>query len=143
MLNNSRLPYGTDKNILGTSDDPVYQTQATGIKQYRFDIPPGKYEVSLHFAELLGGIVKVPPYNLSEDVRKDEIRQRIFNVAINGRKLLDHFNIAKEYGLATPVVKTFTVNVVKDEGISIEFEPVEGEPVLNALQLKKINDDVR
>lgn len=52
--NNARLPYGTDKNILDTEDDPVYQTQQTGIQQYRLDVPPGKYEVRLHFAELLG-----------------------------------------------------------------------------------------
>ncbi|HEX2684673.1 MAG TPA: glycoside hydrolase family 2 TIM barrel-domain containing protein, partial [Ferruginibacter sp.] len=46
---NSRLPYGTDKNIIGTNDDPLYQTQQTGIRQYRLDVPPGTYEVVLHF----------------------------------------------------------------------------------------------
>jgi beta-galactosidase len=140
LQNNTRLPYGTDKNIRGTNDDPVYQTQFTGIQQYRFDILPGKYQVSLHFAELMGGVVRVPPYNLNEDERKEELKQRIFNVSINGDKNLDHFNIAKDYGLAQAVVKTFTVVVTDDQGISIDFEPIEGEPVLNAIQLRKLSE---
>jgi len=45
---NSSLPYGTDKNIAGTNNDPVYQTQQTGIQQYRFDVPAGNYELTLY-----------------------------------------------------------------------------------------------
>lgn len=137
--NNNRLPYGTDKNITGTNDDPIYQTQQTGIQQYRLNVPPGKYEVTLHFAELLGGKVRIPPYNLADDDRTEKIKRRIFNVNINGRSLLRHFNIAEEYGLSKAVTKTATVTIQDSEGIRIDFEPVEGEPVLNALQLKKIH----
>lgn len=136
--NNGRLPYGTDKNIIGTENDPVYQTQQTGIQQYRLDVPPGKYEVLLHFAELLGGKVKIPPYNLSDDERDDKIKRRIFNVKVNGRPLLERFNIAEEFGLAKAVVKSTTVVVNSSESVIINFEPVEGEPVLNALQLRRI-----
>jgi beta-galactosidase len=139
--NNGRLPYGTDKNITGTENDPVYQTQQTGIRQYRLDVPPGKYEVSLHFAELLGGKVKIPPYNLSEDERDDKIKQRIFNVNINGKPVLKQFNIAQDHGLARAVVKSATITVNGSESVIIEFEPVEGEPVLNALQLKRVNQE--
>jgi len=53
--------------------------------------------------------------------------------------LLHNFNLAEEYGLAKAVVKSATVVIGDNEGIYIDFEPVEGEPVLNALQLKKIN----
>ena len=137
--NNSRLPYGTDKNIAGTNDDPVYQTQQVGIKQYRLDVPPGQYQITLHFAELLGGKVKVPPYNLNDNERTENIVRRVFNVRINGRMLLKEFNIAKEYGLAKAVAKTAVVAVNNNEGLKIDFEALEGEPVLNALQLKKIS----
>jgi len=58
---------------------------------------------------------------------------------VNGRSLLRNFNLAEEYGLAKAVVKSATVVIGENEGIYIDFEPVEGEPVLNALQLKKIN----
>lgn len=139
LQNNGRLPYGTDKNIVGTQDDPIYQTQITGIKQYRFEVPPGKYEISFHFAELTGGKTNALPYNLSENQSREQIKKRVFNVSVNGQVTLDHFNMAKEYGLAKAVVKSTTITVNKDEGILIDFTPIEDEPVLNALQLKKLD----
>lgn len=83
--------------------------------------------------------MKVTPYNLSDDDRDEKIKRRIFNVNVNGKALLQQFNIAQEYGLAKAVVKLATVVVENGDGLFIDFEPVEGEPVLNALQLKKID----
>ncbi|RYF87237.1 MAG: glycoside hydrolase family 2 [Chitinophagaceae bacterium] len=140
LENNSRLPYGTDKNILGTDDDPIYQTQQTGIKQYRFDVQPGTYLLTLHFAELMGGKVSIPPYNLSDDERSEKLKQRIFTVRVNGNTLLDRLNLAKDYGLAKAVAKTITVIVRGNEGVVIDFEAIEGEPVLNALQLVRVTE---
>lgn len=138
IKNNNRLPYGTDKNIIGTVDDPIYQTQQTGIRQYKLDVPSGEYEVDLHFAELTGGgKIAVPPYNLTDTSRDEVKHRRIFNVLINGERLLYNFNIAEEYGVVTPVVKKTIVKVNDEEGITIDFEAVEGEPVLNALQVIK------
>ena len=139
LQNNGRLPYGTDKNISGTDDDPVYQTQITGIRQYRFEVPPGRYEIRFYFAELTGGQINVPPYNLNEDERNEQIKRRVFNVSVNGQVALEHFNIAEEYGLARAVVKSTTVTVSNDEGIVIDFTPIEDEPILNAIQLKKLD----
>jgi hypothetical protein len=47
--------------------------------------------------------------------------------------------IAEEYGLAKAVVKSTIVTVNNDEGILIDFTPIEGKPVLNALQLKSLD----
>ena len=136
--NSNRLPYGTDKNIAGTDNDPVYQTQQIGIKKYRLDVPAGEYELTLHFAELLGGQVKELPYNLSDPERIEPNGKRIFNVYVNGTLLLDNFDIAAQYGSATAVSKKIKVNVAANTGIEIDFKPIEGEPVLNALQVKKL-----
>lgn len=134
-----RLPYGTDKNIAGTFDDPVYQTQQMGIRKYQLDLPPGEYELTLHFAELLGGQVKELPYNLSDADRIEPNGKRVFNVYVNGRLWLDNFDIIAQYGPAVAVVKTTRVIVTNNKGIEIDFKPIEGEPVLNALQVKKID----
>lgn len=136
--NSGRLPYGTDKSIAGTDNDPVYQTQQIGIKKYRLDLPAGEYELTLHFAELLGGQVKELPYNLTDPERIEPNGKRIFNVYVNGNLLLDNFDIAAQYGSATAVSKKIKVTVTGSTGIEIDFKTVEGEPVLNALQVKKM-----
>lgn len=137
-LPKSSLPYGTDKNIKGTDDDPVYQTQLTGINSYKIDVPDGAYGISLHFAELLGGKVQGLVYSLNDGDRTEVESKREFNVIINDKTLLENFNISKEAGRATALVKTISVLVNDGNGIKIIFKPVEGEAVLNALQVKKI-----
>jgi beta-galactosidase len=138
ITGNGRLPYGTDKNISATGNDPVYQTQQTGIKKYQFDLPDGSYELTLHFAELLGGQVKELPYNLSDPERIEPNGKRVFNVYVNGKLLLDNFDIAAQYGSATAVQKKTTITVSNGAGIEIEFKSIEGEPVLNAIQVRKL-----
>ena len=139
VARNGRLPYGTDKNINGTNNDPIYQTQLMGIEKYKLDLPPGEYELTLHFAELLGGQVKEIPYNLTDADRIEPNGKRVFNVYVNGKLLLDNFDIAAQYGNATAVAKTTKVMVSDQSGIEISFKAIEGEPVLNALQVKKVD----
>lgn len=143
IANNGRLPYGTDKNIIGTDNDPVYQTQVAGIERFKLDVPPGEYELTLHFAELQGGLVKELAYNLAGTDRIEPTGKRIFDVYVNGDLLLDNLNIAEQYGLATAMAKTWKIKVNDAAGIDIVFKAIEGESVLNALQLKKLDNGVR
>lgn len=145
LPNSGRLPYGTDKNIIGTDNDPLYQTQVAGIGNFKLDVPPGEYELTLHFAELQGGPVKELVYNLGTNSgdRIEPTGKRIFDMYVNGDLLLDHFNIAEQYGLATAVSKTWKIKVNDASGIDIVFKAIEGDPVLNALQLKKLDPGVR
>jgi beta-galactosidase len=140
LVNNGRLPYGTDKNIKGTFDDPIYQTLQTGISEYRADVPDGDYELYLHFSELLGnGPLQNIPYNLDTLDRIEPAGKRIFDVIVNDKLLLEEFNITEEFGAATAVVKKFILSVRNGKGIIISFRSIIGEPILNALQIKKIN----
>lgn len=134
---NNRLPYGSDKDIRGTNNDPVYQTQQTGIKEYRLDVPPGQYELTLHFAELEGVAAKDLPYNLSNTSSTSLRQSRRFHVYINGELFLENFNIAAEVGLASALAKKIFVSAL-NEGIRISFIPLSGQPVLNALQVRKM-----
>jgi beta-galactosidase len=138
MANNNLLPYGTDKNILHTVNDPIYQTQQVGIQQYRLDVPKGTYELTLHFAELLGGKVEGLAYNLSGSDRNEDVVDRVFNVLVNNKMALEKFNIRQEYGIATAISKKLIVIVEDSKGIVVDFQPVSGDPVLNALELRKI-----
>lgn len=142
IKNSGRQSYGTDKNIRGTFNDPVYQTQLVGLDSYQLDVPKGKYEVTLHFAELMGnGIQSVLPYNLDSliAVNKDVSEQRIFDVYLNDKPVIKNINIAATYGVANSVKKKFECIVADDRGIKILFKGIKGKAVLNALQVKKIN----
>ncbi|MCU7552759.1 malectin domain-containing carbohydrate-binding protein [Chitinophagaceae bacterium LB-8] len=138
MAGNNRLPYGTEKNILGTDNDPVYQTQQIGIQQYRLDVPYGEYEVTLHFAELQGAQMKPLVYNLTQNEATENSDERIFHVLVNDVMVMDNLNLAKQYGVARAVAKKVKVSVRDQSGIIIRFNAVKGEPVLNALQVKRI-----
>lgn len=136
---NNRMSYGSDKNVLGTDDDPIYQTQQIGIEQFKFDVPDGEYELSLHFAELIGGKAKEAlAYNLDNTVKKEEDAQRVFDVSVNNNLFLEHFNLAGDYGYTTAVKKTTRVTVQNGKGIQIDFKAINGKPVLNAIQLRRV-----
>jgi len=136
---NNRILYGSDKNILETDNDPVYQTQQVGIKQFKFDVADGEYELTLHFAELVGGDAKEAlAYNLDNNHKKEIVEQRIFDVSINGQQFIQKLNLATDFGYTKAVKKKVRLTITNGKGISIDFKPIEGKPVLNAVQLRKI-----
>lgn len=138
LRNSQRTPFGTDKAIALTDNDPVYQTQQVGIEAYRFDVPVGKYELTLNFAELEGGEKESLVYNLgNQNEGAEEISgERVFDVFVNEMLVLHHFNIAEEFGITNAVSIKIPVIVTDQQGITIHFRPVKSEPVLNSLQLK-------
>lgn len=137
--NNNREPYGSDKDILGSENDPVYQTQRQGLKSFRFDAPDGEYEICLHFAELVGGAKKEAlAYNLTNNDLTEVSGRREFDVSINGKVFLCGFDLAREHGYASAVEKKTRISVNGGLGIEVAFRPIAGMPVLNAIQIRKI-----
>ncbi|WP_158542117.1 glycoside hydrolase family 2 TIM barrel-domain containing protein [Pedobacter chinensis] len=136
---NNRIMYGSDKNILGTDNDPIYQTQQVGIKQFKFDVPDGEYELALHFAELVGGESKEAlAYNLDNNHKKEAEEKRVFSVSINGSSFMNQVNLAADFGYTTAVQKKTRITVQNGKGIVIDFNSIEGKAVLNAIQLRKV-----
>ncbi|MES2651953.1 MAG: glycoside hydrolase family 2 TIM barrel-domain containing protein [Bacteroidota bacterium] len=138
----SRQSYGTDKNIRGTANDPIYQTQLVGLEGYQLDVPRGKYEITLHLAELMGnGIQSVLPYNLDSLIAVDKVvpDQRIFDVYLNDKLIIKGINLAATYGVANSVQKKFECIVADDKGLRLLFKGIKGKPVLNALQVRRID----
>jgi len=102
MPGNGQQSYGTNKNILNTDNDPIYQTQQVGIQQYHFDVPDGEYELVLHFAELTTNKTKEAlAYNLTNNVQKEKAEERVFNVTVNDPKRVKNFSPANTYGTLT------------------------------------------
>lgn len=139
MKNSSKESYGSDRDILGTDDDPIYQTQNTGLEAYRLDVPDGEYDITLHFAELLSGKKSEPfVYNLDSMSDKENLEERIFDVVINQSLVLENFNIMQQFGSENKGAVKVKVTVSENKGIEILFRAHKGKPVLNALQVRRI-----
>ncbi|NOW93428.1 glycoside hydrolase family 2 TIM barrel-domain containing protein [Mucilaginibacter sp. SG564] len=139
MPGNGQQSYGTNKNILNTDNDPIYQTQQVGIQQYRFDVPDGEYELVLHFAELTTNKTKEAlAYNLTNNIQKEKAEERVFNVTVNNQSILKNFSPANTYGTLTAGQEKIQMIVTGGKGIMIAFEPLKGEAILNAIQLRKM-----
>jgi len=135
-----RHPYGSDKNILGTDYDPIYATQRPGSKEIRCDVPDGKYDLTLHFAELVSDKKReVLVYNLdnSEAVAEKRV-ERIFDVIVNDVKMVDSLG-SQNYLIPETAYNTrLFVDVKEGKGIIIRFVPSKGQAILNGIQLRKI-----
>ncbi|WP_345955845.1 glycoside hydrolase family 2 TIM barrel-domain containing protein [Mucilaginibacter sp. PAMB04168] len=142
MKGNGRISYGSDKNILGTDNDPVFETQRVGIEQFKLDVPDGTYEVTLHFAELLSNQKgEELVYNLSTTgsvAKKDEISTRAFDVAINNVTVVENLSNSNYLEPDKAYSSKVMVNASHGKGIVINFKARTGQTILNGLQVRKL-----
>ncbi|GGS39296.1 carboxypeptidase regulatory-like domain-containing protein [Actinokineospora fastidiosa] len=111
------------KAIAGTEDDTLFQTQRESPGGYRFDgLPAGTYQVELGFAELRAGFVP---------------GRRVFDVSVNGTKVLPRYDIAASVGVLTADTHEFWVTVPEGGSISVELAALRGKsvPVINTLRV--------
>ena len=135
----TRTGYGATKDILETEADPIFQTQRTGIEQFKFDVPNGKYEITLHFAELLSPArANELVYNLGSSGPPEEFKERVFSVLINNQLTLSQVSNSQDLKPLQAFSPKHTISVNNNTGIVIDFKAVKGEAVLNGIQLKKI-----
>jgi beta-galactosidase len=129
---------GTSDNILGVNNDPLFQTYNEGIGGYQFDVKDGLYEVTLCFVEPESrNREEEIIFNLSDNVETDlNVGNRVFHLDINNTRVLNNLNLAREFGPLRGVTYTFQVITSNGDGIKLQFDPIEGEPVLSAIRVK-------
>ena len=118
--------YSTTNNIKGTAEGEMYQTERFGANNsfsYAFPLSNGHYTVVLHFAEI---------YWLG-------VGQRIFDVSIEGNKVLDDYDIVRKVDAFTATSETFPVTVT-DGILNIDFSslPADGgidQPKVSAIEV--------
>ncbi|MER2998976.1 malectin domain-containing carbohydrate-binding protein [Pontibacter populi] len=119
--------YSKVTEISGTTNDALYQTERSsttenGTFAYTFPVTNGQYTVVLHFAELYWS----------------SIGQRVFDVAIEGIKVLDNYDIIQKAGAsATAIKETFTVNVT-DATLGINFSALKSDGGVNRPKISAI-----
>jgi len=139
MKNNSLQKMGTNKNILGTDYDPIYATQRVGIDDFKLDVPDGKYQVTLLFAELLSNKERqASVYDLSNPGQKEESAGRSFDVFVNGEKVAEDLGDDNYLEPERAFSIRYTIDVTNGEGIDVNFKAIKGESILNGIQVKRV-----
>lgn len=115
-------PANTNRNILGSTDDPLYQTLLQGLASYRFDVADGKYEVELRFAEPN----PQPPGD------------RVFSVSLNGKPVIANLDLVRSHGALRAWAQTFPVGAAHGQGVTVKFSASRGEAVLSAVRIRKL-----
>ncbi len=96
----------TSRPISGTSDSELYQTERWGSDfGYNLPVPQGKYRVRLKFAETY--------------IRKEG--GRVFDILINGKKVLAHFDILKEAGAFDKAIDKSFADIQPDANGNIQI----------------------
>jgi acetyl esterase/lipase len=100
----------------------VYTTERYGLSHYRVPVPGGDYRVVLHFAETYEAI--------------NEAGRRVFGVSIEGKPVLEDFDVFKEAGgrRNAAVVRTFNTRVEGGE-LKIEFHRGQESPLINGIEI--------
>ncbi|MFC5289333.1 carboxypeptidase regulatory-like domain-containing protein [Actinokineospora guangxiensis] len=111
------------KAIAGTDEDALFQTQRESAGGYRFDdLPAGTYQVELGFAELRASLAA---------------GKRVFDVSVNGTKVLANYDIVARVGTLAADSHTFWVTVPEGGSISVSLAALRGKsvPVINTLRV--------
>lgn len=96
--------YGSDRKISGTDDQVLYNAERFGVFSYQIPLPNGDYTVKLKFAELF----------------HNSIGRRVFNVDIEGQRVLAGFDILANVPKFTALERSFQVKVT-DGSLKIDF----------------------
>ncbi|BBG95521.1 Leucine-rich repeat transmembrane protein kinase [Prunus dulcis] len=104
--NGPRYIASTDSQITETLESELYKTarlSPSSLRYFGLDLMNGKYIVELHFAEIA----------MEDDTSSWKgLGRRIFDVYIQGERVLQDFNIQKEAGGSKrALIKTFETNV--------------------------------
>lgn len=132
---NGAMHRGMRKNVSGP-DPYLYMTELSGMSDYRFSVPNGRYEVALHFAETYYfEDMLLPNGDLCWVHRR-------FNVAVNGAPVLQNWEPAAEHNGKThiPIIKRCYTDVA-DGDITVSFEGIENNAIVNAIEVKAVGDD--
>jgi hypothetical protein len=107
--------------IDGTDMEPIYRTEHYGMSAYKICCPPGKYNVTLHFAETYDQITAAG--------------ERVFAIAINGKEVVSDMDPVKMAGKpCKAVVKPFETEA--PEGmLVIAFTEKEESPEINGIEI--------
>ncbi|MFT3981594.1 MAG: glycoside hydrolase family 2 TIM barrel-domain containing protein [Ferruginibacter sp.] len=124
---------GTTAEIMNTAYTPLFQTKREDISAYKIDVPPGRYEIELGFADLYNAPQK-QAYDLSVSAA-EQAGLNVFDVLINDSLVLQRFSPYQLAGNNAAVIRKFVIDHTTNS-ISIRFRKISGHTFLNYLKLR-------
>lgn len=114
--------------VTGTANPELYRIERYGNFSYAIPVAPGRYTVTLRFAERYFGTANSMGSGLGS---------RIFHVFCNGEALLKNLDVFKEAGGADRALeKTVTGVAPNEQGyILLEFKPVVNYALIYAIEV--------
>lgn len=115
----------TDESIPTGTPENIFKSYRFGPNQnlnLSFPVEPGRYEVRLYFAEISGG--------------NDAVGARIFDVSIEGEKILSNFDVFKTAGKKNRAIKRafFTTS---DSNLNIDLTKIKENPMISGIEILK------
>ncbi len=114
--------------VTGTANPELYRVERFGNFSYAIPAAPGRYAVTLRFAERYFGTANSPEGGPGS---------RVFHVFCNGEAILKNLDVFKEAGGADRALeKTFTGVTPNEQGyILLEFKPVVNYAMIYAIEV--------
>lgn len=107
------------KIIRNGKHDPMYYTFLEGMDSYKIKAKNGNYNLTLYFIE---------PEDLDSG-------QRVFDVSVNGERMISALDLAQDAGFCFGIEKTFPITVT-DGMVTMDFKGISGKPILSGLNLE-------
>jgi N-acetylneuraminic acid mutarotase len=119
-MNHPSLPDGLPSSLFQTER---YDPAGGAEMQWDFPVTPGTKEVRLYFADTFSGT--------------HSVGARVFDVTIEGTKVLDDYDIFAEVGANKGVMKAYTV--IADSTLTVDFAHVTENPTVNAIEIVPVS----
>ncbi|WP_075602295.1 glycoside hydrolase family 2 [Saccharicrinis aurantiacus] len=123
---------GTTAEIKGTNDDPLFQTQRQGEFTYKFDVKPGTYELTLHFADLQhSGAPLAYDLGAQQNTHTENVSM---DITVNNTVIEKNFSPSDLVGGCHSLSKTYLITT-DSQSIEINFNSVQSLPFINGISL--------
>jgi beta-glucanase (GH16 family) len=115
--------------VVGSQDNTLYQSYRIGDLKVSHVIPNGTYDLQFRFAE---------PFDIP-------VGDRVFNVLVQGEPVIEDLDVrlARDGRHVSALDRVVTGIVVRDGQLDITFKASAGDPILNALVVRRQMKDSR
>ena len=130
---------GIPHNIKSTEKDAIYQTMREGLSEYKVDMADGYYKVTLFFVEPKIKSSVETLFNLTAKIEptKENLKERSFDIRLNGQLIESNFNLAKEYPDKFGVTVEALLKIKNNQGLRINLDALEGKTVMSGVLIEK------